>query len=287
MVEIPHNATERTITTNGIDLHTIIAGPDDGEPVFLFHGFPEFWYGWHNQISDLTAAGYRLIIPDQRGYNLSSKPKGVGAYTMAEATADVLGLIDHFGYEEVSLVGHDWGGAVVWHVLAEAPSAIKRAIVMNAPHPMTFARSLLRPGQALRNLHMLWFQLPRVPEKTLRAANWWILRRRFLGRAKIDFSPEVMRHYRQAWDRPGALSGMLNWYRAMRQGLIARAWPGEISPDTMVIWGLDDPYFPREMARRSVGWCDRGHLVELTEATHWLHHEQPASVNDRLIEFLP
>lgn len=100
------------IDTNGVSLHVKMAGPADGQPVILLHGFPEFWYGWKAQIEFLANAGYRVIVPDQRGYNLSDKPKAVEAYRMYQLVADVIGLIDHIGHDQVYLVGHDWGGGV-------------------------------------------------------------------------------------------------------------------------------------------------------------------------------
>ncbi|MCU0465000.1 MAG: alpha/beta fold hydrolase, partial [Anaerolineae bacterium] len=97
------------IKTNGITLHVVTAGPADGQPVVLLHGFPEFWYGWKEQIPALAAAGYRVIVPDQRGYNQSDKPKGVEQYTLDKLTGDIAGLLDALGYADAYIVGHDWG----------------------------------------------------------------------------------------------------------------------------------------------------------------------------------
>src|SRR6185437_305408 len=101
-----------TIPANGVRLHVVVAGPADGPLVVLLHGFPDFWYGWRRQIGPLAAAGYRVIAPDQRGYNLSEKPRGVAAYGLDRLAGDVLGLLDALGRERAFLVGHDWGGAV-------------------------------------------------------------------------------------------------------------------------------------------------------------------------------
>ena len=105
---------ETFIETNGVRLHVVTAGPKRGRPVVLLHGFPEFWYGWRAQIPALAKAGRRVIVPDQRGYNLSDKPGGSRAYRMRPLVADVLGLADALGYEQIDLVGHDWGAAVAW-----------------------------------------------------------------------------------------------------------------------------------------------------------------------------
>lgn len=104
------------IKTNGITLHTKVAGPETGPLVILLHGFPEFWYGWKNQITPLAEAGYRVVVPDQRGYNLSDKPRGLGNYTIGKLRDDIVGLIDHFQREKAVIIGHDWGALVAWHL---------------------------------------------------------------------------------------------------------------------------------------------------------------------------
>jgi pimeloyl-ACP methyl ester carboxylesterase len=114
---------EQFIDTNGIQLHVIFAGPENGKPVVLLHGFPEFWYSWRHQIEPLAAAGYRVIVPDQRGYNLSEKPNGVKQYHIDLLAQDIVGLLDSLRYNEVNLVGHDWGGVVAWHMATDILSA--------------------------------------------------------------------------------------------------------------------------------------------------------------------
>ena len=122
------------LTTNGVRLHAVAAGPSDGPLVILLHGFPEFWYGWRHQIEPLAAAGFRVLVPDQRGYNLSSKPEGLRAYTLDVLADDVLGLATALGQSTFSIVGHDWGGALAWHLAARNPDRISRAVILNEPH---------------------------------------------------------------------------------------------------------------------------------------------------------
>jgi epoxide hydrolase 4 len=110
------------IDTNGIKLHVVMAGPEDGQPVILLHGFPEFWYGWRKQIPALAKAGYRVIVPDQRGYNLSDKPRGVKSYHIDMLVGDILGLIEALGYQKVNLIGHDWGQRLPGNLLSGIPS---------------------------------------------------------------------------------------------------------------------------------------------------------------------
>ncbi len=135
---------EQFIDVNHVRLHVIFAGPQDGKPIILLHGFPEFWYGWRHQIEPLAAAGYRVIVPDQRGYNTSSKPIGVKHYHINQLTADITGLIDSLGYEQVTIVGHDWGGVVVWQLTSDYPKRFLKAVILNAPHLGALKRSIIR-----------------------------------------------------------------------------------------------------------------------------------------------
>ena len=132
------------IETNGVRLHVVQAGPKSGIPVVLLHGFPEFWYGWRKQIPALAEAGCRVIAPDQRGYNLSDKPKGVKAYCVDTLVEDVIGLIDALEYEKVNLVGHDWGALVAWMLAIKHPERLHRLGIINVPHPAVMRQFLLR-----------------------------------------------------------------------------------------------------------------------------------------------
>src|SRR5512139_1805227 len=161
-----------TIKTNGIRLHIVQAGPKSGTPVVLLHGFPEFWYGWRKQIPALAKAGCRVIVPDQRGYNLSDKPKGIKSYCVNHLVDDVVGLIDALDYEKVNLVGHDWGALVSWMLAIQHPERLHRLGILNVPHPAVMKRFLQRdPEQMARSLYALFFQLPWLPELSLRLFN--------------------------------------------------------------------------------------------------------------------
>ncbi len=199
------------VQTNGIQLHTALAGPENGEPVFLLHGFPEAWFGWENQIEPLAKAGFRVIVPDQRGYNLSDKPGGVDKYQMDILVNDILGLADSLGYEKFYLAGHDFGAMVSWSLAARVPERVKRLVIANVPHPAVF-KSYLRshPAQMVKSWYALFFQLPGIPEIFVRAGNW-----KFMTSAMpSSFSDATLNRYREAWDQPGAITAMINWYRA-------------------------------------------------------------------------
>src|SRR5712671_13538 len=137
-----HELRDRYIATNDITLPPVDAGPEQGPRATLLHGFPEFWYGWRKQIDFLAGAGYRVLVSDQRGYNLSDKPKGIAAYSLDELAADVIGLIDSVGREKAAVVGHDWGGAVAWWTALHHPGRLERVGILNVPHPAVMQHHL-------------------------------------------------------------------------------------------------------------------------------------------------
>ena len=161
------------IETNGIRLHVVQDGPKDGPLVILLHGFPEFWYGWRQQIPFLVSAGYQVWAPDQRGYNLSDKPDGIAAYSIKVLAADVVGLIDASGRKQVFLIGHDWGAAVAWTVANKYPERLLKMVILNVPHPAVMIKFLRRSFAQLRkSWYMFFFQLPWLPENLSRFRNW-------------------------------------------------------------------------------------------------------------------
>lgn len=261
-------------------LHVVQAGPVDGPLVILLHGFPEFWYGWKGQIGALAGAGYRVWAPDQRGYNLSDKPAGIDAYSTDRLAADVIALIDAAGCCKAVLVGHDWGAAVAWYATAAYPDRIERLIVLNVPHPSVMKRYASRNlGQLLRSWYIGFFQLPRLPEAVSRFGHWTALVRAMRTSRPGTFSEADLAHYRTAWSQPGAITAMINWYRAALQKPPRRVTDGRITIPTLIIWGVQDRFLKREMAQLSVDRCDNGRLVFVDEATHWVQHEAADRVN--------
>ena len=173
------------IETNGIRLHVVQAGPKSGIPVVLLHGFPEFWYGWRKQIPALVEAGCRVIVPDQRGYNLSDKPKDKKDYGVFTLMDDVLGLIHALNYEKVNLVGHDWGAVIAWIFAVTHPEKLHKLTIMNVPHPAVMRRFLRRDlDQIRRSWYAGFFQIPWLPEKILSTNNFREMVRGLRGSAK-------------------------------------------------------------------------------------------------------
>ena len=153
--------TSARIKTNGVKLHVVQSGPVDGPLVILLHGFPEFWYGWRKQIPALANAGFRVWAPDQRGYNTSEKPPNVRDYRLDKLADDVAGLIGISGRRRVTVVGHDWGGAVAWWLAANYPELVERLVILNVPHPLVMQRLIYTdPRQTLRSWYMFFFSDP-------------------------------------------------------------------------------------------------------------------------------
>ncbi|MCB0069169.1 MAG: alpha/beta hydrolase, partial [Caldilineaceae bacterium] len=272
----------------GINLHVVMAGPSDGPLVLLLHGFPEFWYGWRRQIPALAAAGYHVWAPDQRGYNRSDKPAGVAAYGIETLAKDVVGLIEASGREQVYLVGHDWGAAVAWWVAGRYPERVKKLAILNVPHPAVMQRTVREDAeQRKKSWYIFFFQLPWLPEKSLSDNGYTNAIRGLKGSSRRGtFSDQDIAAYRQAWSQPGALTGMLNWYRAVARNQGTGVSLGRIRVPTLMIWGANDIALSRSMAQPSIDLCDDGRLVFLEEASHWVQHEEPETVNRLLLEFL-
>ena len=276
------------IETNGIRLHVVQAGPQSGTPVVLLHGFPENWRCWRRQIPALVEAGCRVIVPDQRGYNLSDKPEGVKAFSMDELFKDVIGLIDVLGYEKVNLVGHDWGAAVAWVVANQHPERLHRLGILNVPHPEVMKRFLKRDLEQLRrSWYIFFFQLPWLPEALMRAQDWRAMVRALHDSGKTHtFTDEDMEKYKEAWSQPGALTAMLNWYRAAVRFQMPEMKDARIRIPTLMIWGMKDVALSHRLARPSMDYCDEGNLILFPEATHWVQLDEADSVNHYLADFL-
>jgi pimeloyl-ACP methyl ester carboxylesterase len=267
-------------------IHAVAAGPRDGPVIVLLHGFPEFWYGWHRQIAPLAAAGFRLIVPDQRGYNLSSKPPDVASYALTELVSDVIAIADELGQQKILLAGHDWGAAVGWSAAISYPQRIAKLVVLNVPHPSVMRKFLsTRLRQFLRSWYILFFQLPILPEALFSAFNFRVGRRSLLRSSRPGtFSENDLAQYRAAWSQPGALTAMINWYRALFR--FRTTFPDRtVHVPTRILWGERDAFLLPEMAHESLRYCAQGELFTFAEASHWLQHEEPTRVSELLIDF--
>ncbi len=256
--------------------------------MLFLHGFPEFWYGWRRQIGHFAASGYRVLVPDQRGYNLSDKPWRVSAYALDKLTLDAVGLLDWAGCERGFVVGHDWGAAVAWWLAIRFPERVKRLAIINLPHPTVMRHHLkTNPVQRRKSRYMLYFQFPWYPERKFRSRNFRSPVRSLQAIARPGtFSDEDMELYREAWGRDGAIRGMLNWYRAALRHPPRRVPDARVKPPTLIVWGAADRWLGSEMVQPSVEMCHAGRAELIEEGTHWVQHEYPDRVNRLLMDFL-
>jgi pimeloyl-ACP methyl ester carboxylesterase len=269
-----------------VRLHYVEAG--DGPLVVLLHGFPEFWFGWRSQIPALAEAGFRAVAPDMRGYNLSSRPGRVAAYSIDRLAADVRDLIRERGADRAFLVAHDWGAGAAWATAMDHPEVVERLAILNGPHPRRMLRGLRQPRQLARSWYMFFFQLPWLPERLLSAAGYSALRRAFDDARPGAFTPQDVARYVEAWSQPGAATAMLNYYRAAFRQLPRRAQERirPIRAPTLVIWGERDRALGADLAepdRADVPNLER--VVRMPDASHWVQHDEPERVGRLLIEF--
>jgi pimeloyl-ACP methyl ester carboxylesterase len=256
--------------------------------VILLHGFPEFWWGWRHQIAPLLESGYRVWVPDQRGYNLSDKPPAIADYRLDKLADDIVGLIGAAGVEHAYIVGHDWGAAVAWRLAGQAPQVVRKLAILNVPHNRVMRRFLLNDWrQRLRSWYFFFFLLPYLPETFSRLGNWnaTIRGMKSIG-LPTSFAGENWEPYRAAWNQPYAFRSMINWYRAILTVAPPHLPSPRITMPTLLLWGMQDGALRHEMAQASIEFCDRGQLVMVPHASHWIQHDIPDEVNQHLIRFL-
>jgi epoxide hydrolase 4 len=290
--ELDVPAASRFVEVNGLRLHTVVAGPPDGPLAVLLHGFPECWYTWRHQIGPLVRAGYRVIVPDQRGYNLSDKdkipPSGVQNYGIDRLTADVQALIHAFDRERALIVGHDWGGVVAWRLAMDHPAVVERLVVMNAPHPAIFARELRASwAQRFKSWYALFFQLPWLPETLLTlspVASAWLFFRLTAVREGA-FSDADLAVMASALAQPGAMRAMIHWYRAALRFPSARE-DRVIERPTLLIWAEDDVALGKSLTYGLEVWVPDLTLHYISNCGHWVQNEAPDEVNRLMVDFI-
>lgn len=269
----------------GVRLHYVEAG--EGPLVVLLHGFPEYWYSWRRQLPALAAAGFHVVAPDMRGYNLSDKPVGWREYGLELLAADIAGLIRHFGASEAYVVGHDWGAAVAYGVAMYHPEVVRRLAILNVPHPERMLSGFRTLRQLRKSWYMFFFQIPGLPEALIRRDGFAFAKRTLRADSPASFSDADLEQYVQAWSQPGALTGMINYYRAALRSsprsALDRLRP--IAAPTLVIWGERDRHLGAELAEPLPKWVPDMRIEWLPQATHWVQHEQPERVNELLGEF--
>ena len=283
-VELAH----RYADLGDVRLHYVEAG--EGPLVLLLHGFPQFWYQWRHQIPALVEAGFRVVAPDMRGYNLSDKPLGVQAYRVELLARDVERLILTCGEGTADVVGHDWGAIAAWIAAMRHPDRVGRLAILNVPHPARFLDGLLSPMQLLRSSYVFFFQIPRLPEEVIRAGDFALLRSA-LARDPVRpgaLTAEDTEPYIEAIARPGTLTATINYYRSLlRYPGEVRALLRRVEAPVLVIWGERDRFLSRRLAEPPHLWVPNLVSVKrLPDASHWVAEDRPLEVNTLLLDFL-
>jgi pimeloyl-ACP methyl ester carboxylesterase len=289
---------ERIPLSTGVTLNVALAGPEEAPPILLLHGFPESHRTWRNQIADL-ARDYRVIAPDQRGFAGSDKPEGEENYHTDKIVADVTALADALGIKHFTLAGHDWGGAVAWTAALTHPFRVERLIIVNAPHPLIFQRSLIEDAaQRAASQYITWLRSPAAEAGITAMGLETFLDKVLLSHSDATKFPEEEREaYLAEWREPGTITSMLNWYRGSRIEVPA---PGEeakaplwthapfpaLRMPVLVVWGLKDPaLLPVQLDGLDELVKDL-RLVTSPTAGHFITWEEPGTVTSAIRDFL-
>jgi pimeloyl-ACP methyl ester carboxylesterase len=279
------------VNIDGLRMHYVTQV--EGKLVLLLHGFPDFWYVWRFQIPEL-ARHFRVVAPDLRGYNKTGKPKGVENYRLNILAGDILELINALGETEAMIVGHDWGGVVAWSFAAFNPGHTEKLVVLNAPHPNAYtSRTKLSLRQLQKSWYVFFFQTPDIPEEVLSRNEYSF----FKNMVKLSFvkkevlTDKDLRLYTEAWSQPGALTAMMNYYRANMNPSIMFSerkvvFPKITSP-TFVIWGEQDVALSRHLIENTEEFVDAAFFIKyVPNCGHWVQLEQPKLVNKYIDRFL-
>ena len=272
----------------GVELDVLASGPPSAPLVIFLHGFPDCAGLWRPELMKFGRR-YRVLAPDQRGYAGSSKPSGVAPYILPRLVRDIEALIDWAGHEQATVVGHDWGAFVAWRLAATRPRRVRAFASLSVPHPRVMAEFRRSdPEQRKKSLYIRGFQVPILPERRLAREDFAALQRALTAASRPGaFTPEDLSEHLAAWRKPGALTGMLNWYRAMllfppEQGLGLST----VRPPGLILWGQDDPYLSWRMVEPSVAACEQAEALVIPGAGHWLQRDQPEVAHKRLGAFL-
>ncbi len=277
---------------NGIDFELAELDAADGSTdrlALCLHGFPELNFSWRFQMPLLSARGWRVWAPNMRGYGASSRPLGIDAYRLDTLAADVAALIDASGAREVMLVAHDWGAVVAWHFAIKKLRPLTRLAIMNVPHPMVARRQRGNWRQLAMSWYIFFFQLPWLPEFGLKQGGARRIGAAFTGMPvdKARFPAAVTDVYRAAALRPGALTAMINYYRALiRTPDFANIGDGRIETPTLMIWGEADKALGIWCIEGVEQWVPNLTLCRLPGVSHWVQQEAPERVNALLDDWL-
>jgi pimeloyl-ACP methyl ester carboxylesterase len=280
--------TTRSLSTSTLDfaIDEVGTGPDIA---LCLHGFPESRFSWRYQLPMLAERGWHAVAPDLRGYGGTTRPEGRAAYRMEQLTNDVAALFDALGARRRLLIAHDWGALIAWQFAIDRLQTLDGLVVMNVPHPAVFRQVLRRsPRQLARSWYVFFFQLPILPERLLGAGHARAVGRAFSAMAvdKTAFPPAVLDHYRELAAQPGALTAMVNYYRA-NFSILAKAGPTpRIDVPVLMVWGEQDTALGLELTEGYGPYVADFTLVRLPRVSHWVQQEAPSQVNAALATWL-
>ena len=290
--------TRRVPLSTGITLNVALAGDPAAPPVILLHGFPESHRTWRG-IVPLLEDRFRLVMPDQRGFAGSDKPQAVDAYRIDHIVADLFALADACRIDRFALVGHDWGGAAAWAAAIRGDPRLERLAIINSPHPVIFQKSLIEDsGQRAASQYMNAFRTPGF-EQSIEAMGYaTFFDKTFSNHVNLALIPEdEKRRYIAEWSQPGALTAMLNWYRASSivvpppgasvpvPDWVLAAFP-KVRIPTLVVWGMRDPALLPLQLDGLDRLVDDLTIVRLPDAGHFAPWEAPEAVARALAPFL-
>jgi pimeloyl-ACP methyl ester carboxylesterase len=271
-----------TYSHDGLIFDVTDAGPSDGRLVIALHGFPEDRHCWRQITSRLNDSGYRVLAPDQRGYSPAARPAGRRSYVASKLDRDVLALADAAEVDRFDVVGHDWGGLVAWDLAARHPDRVRSVASLSTPHPRALIDSMLRSTQLLHSWYMGFFQLPWVPERVLGLGGGSrgvdALVRGGLDKASAE-------RYAVRFADPAAMTGPLNWYRALPLG--QRDPTPNVGVPALYVWSDGDRFLTRSAAERTRSYVTGPYRFEvLAGQNHWLPTNAAAEVAPLLLDHL-
>lgn len=280
------------VQANGLKFEVAMCGQGESLAICL-HGFPEHALCWRDQLPVLAQLGYRAWAPNQRGYGNSSRPQKVSDYSIDKLIADVAGLIDASGAKRTILIGHDWGAIVAWAFAALQVRPLDALIIMNVPHPACYFSRLFRSSQFFKSWYIYFFQLPWLPEWLLtrrksRAVSGMVLRS---SSNRQNFPRDLLDVFQQNAQSPGAVTAMLNWYRAAfrrglrRGGRVRRDFP-LIHTRTLMIWGEEDAALDKSTTYDTGRYVTDLTLRYLPGVSHWVQQDATEAVNQMMTCFL-
>ena len=303
---------DKYIQVNGVNIHYVTAEPEKNKNLYtliFLHGFPEYWGTWRKQLSYFSKQ-YRVIAPDLPGYHLSDKPDNTNFYQVPNLIAFLVEFIKALSpNKKVTLIAHDWGGAIAWPLAAFHEDLFERLVILNAAHPSTFTREMIHNPEQREKSEYIHQLIASNAAEVLTENNYQYLKDKMNDSDPLAFTDEVQQQYEKVWQQPGAIDGMLQYYRAMPQ-LAASDKHKEtsnksaaltqtvqdtskmkiphimINLPTLILWGEHDQAFVNENLDDIEHYVPNCQIKRFADASHWLQHDKPKEINQYINDFL-